>query len=432
MNLQNIPSHATDIRHMFRATPGYCMLSSDYSAQEPRILAFVSQDDQLIKAFQEGRDVYASIASLAFNAPYENCLEFHPITGEYQADGKARRSEAKTVLLGILYGRGLPSIAEQLYGKKSEMSDEEKLDGAKNVYDSIMMAFPGIPRIMKAAQNSAKHRGYTETILGRRRHITDMQLPEFEFSAMRGYVNPDVDPLDPTTLTDKSKLPDRVVAQLTDEFNSYRRFGQIANRTRQLYDEGIKVTNNRKKIGDAKRQCLNSIIQGSAADQTKMAILMLENNEEWKRIGGRLLVPVHDELICEVPLEYWKEGGELLSKIMCDAANFLPFPSKCDVETTLRWYGLSYPCKYKKPTSLNNLSEDEIKWVQYHLHEMEYELPVYKDENGDKPKGDAALGVNGIISEEYQFAVNDYKNRYNLMSDLDFISHIEDKVVMGV
>lgn len=51
-------------------------------------------------AFIHNRDVYANIASIAFNVPYEKCLEFHPETGEYQPDGKARRSEAKTILLG--------------------------------------------------------------------------------------------------------------------------------------------------------------------------------------------------------------------------------------------------------------------------------------------------------------------------------------------
>lgn len=54
----------------------------------------------MIKAFKEDKDVYATIASVAFNVPYEQCLEFHPDTHEYQPEGKARRSEAKTILLG--------------------------------------------------------------------------------------------------------------------------------------------------------------------------------------------------------------------------------------------------------------------------------------------------------------------------------------------
>lgn len=69
-------------------------------AQEPRITAYVSRDEKMVESFQAGRDIYASIASIAFNVPYEKCLEFHPETHEYQADGKARRGEAKTIVLG--------------------------------------------------------------------------------------------------------------------------------------------------------------------------------------------------------------------------------------------------------------------------------------------------------------------------------------------
>jgi hypothetical protein len=54
----------------------------------------------MIKAFSEGKDIYATISSIAFNVPYEECLEFHPETHEYQKDGKARRGEAKTIVLG--------------------------------------------------------------------------------------------------------------------------------------------------------------------------------------------------------------------------------------------------------------------------------------------------------------------------------------------
>ena len=429
-NIMNIPSHATDIRHMFRATPGYVMLSSDYSRQEPAITAYVSQDKAMLDSFIQDRDIYATIASLAFNVPYENCLEFHPETHEYQPDGKARRGEAKTILLGVTYGRAIPSIAEQLYATRDDMSDEAKIKGAQRVYDAVMKAFPGLQRLMISSQNSVRKVGYTETILGRRRHLPDMQLPKFQFTAMKGYVNPDIDPLDPTTLAHKSDIPDRIVKQLEQEFNGYKYFGQIARRTRELYDEGIKVTNNSSKINDATRQVLNSIIQGSAADMTKLAILMLESNEEWKSIGGRLLVPVHDELIAEVPIEHWERGGELLSAMMRKAAEFLPFSMKCDVTTTLRWYGLEYPCKYPKPASIETEDPEEIKWIQYHLFESEYVLPIYKEADGSKPRGDAAMGVNGIKSEEYTSAIAHYLGRYQV-SQSDFLDDIERRVTYG-
>lgn len=331
-----------------------------------------------------------------------------------------------------MYGRSIPSIAEQLYGTRTDMSDEEKTKGAQKVYDSVMKSFPGIDRIMKTSEAFVKKYGYTETILGRRRHLPDMRLKEFEFVPAQGYVNPDIDPLDPSTFTNSSDVPDRIQEELYKEFKSYRYFGQIARRTRELYeDEHIRVINNRPKINDARRQVLNGIIQGSAADQTKLAMLKLENSEEWKAIGGRLLIPVHDELLCEVPIEHWKEGGRILSEKMCEAADFLPFPSKCDVTTTLRWYGLEYPCQYTKPVNIDTDVKDEIKWIQYHLFECEYELPIFNDENGDKPRGDAALGVNGILSDQYMNAIDDYVRRYNLSSKNDFIDDIERRVVYG-
>lgn len=262
-NLQNIPSHAADIRHLFRATPGYVIMNSDYSQQEPRLCAYVAQDKTMIDGFIKGQDAYAMIASVSYGVPYESCLEFHPETHEYQPEGKARRSEAKSVLLGVLYGRSIPSIAEQLYGKRDDMSDEEKTKAAQKVFDSVMAAFPGLRNMMISSQDRCRKLGYTETILGRRRHLPDMTLPEFEFKALKGYVNPDIDPLDISTLEHKGEIPERVVKELEREFKSYKYFGQIAKRTKQLYEEEhIKVINNRAKINDATRQVVNGIVQG--------------------------------------------------------------------------------------------------------------------------------------------------------------------------
>lgn len=311
------------------------------------------------------------------------------------------------------------------------MTEEQKVKEAQKVYDAVLAAFPNLKSAMVNAQNYAKRQGFVETILGRRRHLPDMMLPEFEFKPTADYVNPDIDPMNPETLKNKDQIPKRIVDALKAEFKDYKYFGQIVKRTDELKEKGIRVYNNRPKINDARRQCLNSIIQGSAADQTKLAILRLENDPEWKEIGGRLLVPVHDELIAEVPLEHWKRGGEILSRCMVEAADFLPFPSKCDVTTTLRWYGLEYPCKYSQPASLIDMTEDEVKWVQYMLVECEYILPTFKDENGDKPRGDAAVGVNGKVTPEMNIAIKDFKLRYNIQTDEEFISRIHDKVVKG-
>lgn len=431
-NLQNIPSHATDIRHMFKASPGYVMMSSDYSQQEPKLTAFVSQDKKMFEAFTHGRDIYATIASIGFNVPYENCLEFHPETHEYQPDGKARRGEAKTVLLGVLYGRSIPSIAEQLYGKRTDMSDKEKVTAAQKVYDSIMNGFPSLRNAMLSAQDHARKFGYTETILGRRRHLPDMQLPEFEFKPMPGYVNPDIDPLDPNTLHQKEEIPKRITDALLKEFKGYKYFGQIVKRTKQLAEEHIRVINNRAKINDATRQCLNGVIQGSAADMTKLALLNIYESDDWKRLGGRLLVPIHDEILCEFPKENYEEGAKLLSKLMSSAGSFLPFPINCDVEVTTNWYGLEYPCPYKQPESLDTVDPDEIKWIQYMIFECEYSLPKHKEMFGEEFRGDIAKGVDGVYSDEIKSMIDDYKSKWRIESDEDFIEMIKTHVIDGV
>ena len=78
----------------------YSICGSDYSAQEPRSTASLANDESMLNAYKEGKDLYAVIGSKSFHVPYEACLEFNPKTHELQPDGKARRSKAKTILLG--------------------------------------------------------------------------------------------------------------------------------------------------------------------------------------------------------------------------------------------------------------------------------------------------------------------------------------------
>ena len=415
-------------------TPTYVMMSSDFSQQEPKMLAYKSGDPKMIDAFQHNRDIYATIAALSFNKPYEDCLEFYvdengKKTDQVNRDGKERRTSAKSIVLGITYGRSTKTVGEQLFGKNKEMTEEEKTKAAQGVYDAVLGAFPNLDTFMQKCQGDARKYGYVETILGRRRHIRDMQLKPYEFKAGKGYINPDIDPLDPKTLKKKNELPERVAKQLESEFSKYKYKGQIYKRIKQLEeDEHIRVINNTKKITDATRQCVNSVIQGSAADLTKIAMLKVFNNKEWNELGARVLLPVHDELIAEVPIRNAKRAGELLGSLMSEAGNFLPFTINCDVTTTYRWYGLDCPCPYTKPNSMENLTEDEIRWIQYQLFECEYVLPVFNDPDGKKPIGDAALGVNGIWTEDMDNAINDYINRYHIDKS-EFLDHIENKVI---
>ena len=423
-------------------TPPYVMMSSDYSQQEPKVTAYLSGDPNMLAAFQEGKDIYSTIAALGFNKSYRDCLEHQTNEdGTYVLDengekitypeGKERRTQAKSIVLGIVYGRTTMTIGEQLFGKNKEMSPEDRTKAAQGVYDAVLGAFPDLQAFITESENLAQKYGYVETILGRRRHIPDMQLKPYEFKAGVGYINPDIDPLDPNTLNNTSELPDRVVKQLEKELASYKHKGQRYKRIKQLNEvDHIKVIDNTNRIAKARRKCCNSRVQGSAAELTKIAMLKVFNNPEWSALGGRVHLQVHDELIAEIPMRNAKRGAEILSNLMSEAGSFLPFTISCDVTTTLRWYGLAYPCSYTKPTDISDvtqLSVSEICWIQYHLFELEYPLPVHK-KPGVKLQGDAALGVDGEWSEDMDKFILDYINRYHISKD-EFLDHIENKVL---
>lgn len=324
-NMQNIPSKNHDIRQMFVASPGNVLMSSDYSQQEPKVMTVMCQDPMMIEAYQNGKDLYASIASLAFNKPYEECLEFRP-DGTTNKEGKARRSQAKSILLGILYGRGLNSVAEQLHTTKRK---------AQEIQDKVFKGFPAIKQFEDDTKYMAETYGFVTTFWGRKRRLPDMQLPEFEFKWKDGYG--DVDPLAFDTEVTETEVPEDIQKKYISKLhrNPFKKKPIYA----EAEAEGIIITDNGGKIADATRQCVNSRIQGSAADLTKLAAIEIYNNERLRELGFKLLVPVHDEFIAECPKEHAKECAELFSKCMSDAARDMNIPISTDVEVTERWYG---------------------------------------------------------------------------------------------
>lgn len=330
-NMQNIPSHNNEIRKMFRASDGYVLLSSDYSAQEPRITAHMSKDEKMIKAYRDGKDLYVEIASIAYNLPYDECKEFRA-DGTKNPKGKERRNAAKAIVLGICYGKGVAAIGEDLGVSKKK---------AQEIYDKVMVSFPGLRQFMEDSENMARDLGYVTTIWGRKRRLPNMQLPPYEFSYIDG-VPKDFDPL----FDDEEEFEDGVIE--VDEETKQRYLKQL-NRTyswkekenikARAKEQGILIKDNGGYIAEATRQCVNSRIQGSAADQTKLAMIAVGNDKKLKDLGFRLLLAVHDELIGECPKENAKEVAERFSQLMVEAAKDLSVPSKCDVEITERWYG---------------------------------------------------------------------------------------------
>ena len=336
-NLQNIPSHNKDIRKMFVAREGYVLLSSDFSQQEPKCLAALCKkqgDPQMYNTFMEGKDLYSEIASVSFHRSYEDCLEFYldehgNKTSVTNPEGKKYRGNAKSILLGVLYGRSAASVAEQLHCSEKE---------ALAIKDSVFQGFPAIKKFEQDSLNMGAELGYVTTVCGRKRRLPDLQLPEYEFRWAKGHSNPYDDPLDFDNIDDNS-VPDDICDRYWNRLQnaSYKTRGKIL---KDAEAEGIEIINNKSIIGDAKRQCVNARIQGSAADLTKLAMIDLYSDKRLRELGFKLLIPVHDEVIAECPEENAKECSTLLANIMSGAAEkILEMPIKCDVVVSKAWYG---------------------------------------------------------------------------------------------
>ena len=332
-NLQNIPSHNKDIRKMFKATDGYILMSSDFSQQEPKALAAMCRkqgDSQMFDVFMQDKDLYSEIASKAFNKPYEECKEFRP-DGTTNKEGKERRSQAKSILLGVLYGRGTESIAEQLGTSTKE---------AQSIKDSVFKGFPAIKKFEEDSIRMSKEYGFVTTVCGRKRRLPSMMLPDYEVIWKDG-APPDDDPLnfDYDEFTTNTEVPEDIQRKWLQKvrnapFMKKRQVFEAANA------EGLWIVDHTKDKDTTK--VVNARIQGSAADLTKLAMIELSRNEELKKLGFRMLIPVHDEIIAECPEENAKECAELLAQTMSYAAEqILEMPIKCDVEVTKCWYGES-------------------------------------------------------------------------------------------
>ena len=328
-NLQNIPSHNKEIRHMFKAHDGYVLIGGDYSQQEPRLTAHCSNDEKMKESYHQGKDIYATIASLAFDKPYEECKEFRE-DGTVNPEGKERRSQAKAIVLGVTYGKGIPAIGEDL-----GISTQK----AQAVYDKVMESFPMLEKFMHDTQEKAREHGYVETPWGRRRHLKDMQLERYEFSYNGKVTN--FDPLafgsEVSTEVPK-KVKDNYIKQLDKAFGWKKKNDIIQSALAQ----GIKIKDNGGFIAQAERQCVNSVIQGGAADMAKLAMIHINNDEIMKELDFHLLICVHDEVIGECPIENAKEASERLAQLMIDAPKGkIDIPMKVDCEITKNWYGES-------------------------------------------------------------------------------------------
>lgn len=328
-NLQNIPSHNKEIRKMFKAQDGYVLIGADYSQQEPYMTSYLSKDMTMQQAFKDGKDIYSTIASLAYNKSYDECKEFRP-DGTVNKAGKERRTNSKSIVLGVLYGRSVPSIGEQLGCSTKE---------AQEIYDRVMKAFPALQKFIDDSQGMARKLGYVDTAWGRRRHLKDMQLQPYIFTYSGKSVA-----FDPLAFGNdvSNEVPKKIVDEYTKKLDKCKFYKDRQKVEQELDYNGIKVKYNTNLISQAERQCVNARVQGTSADCTKLAMIDINNDERMREMDCHIVIQVHDEIIIECPIEHAKEGAERLSYLMRTApTRLIDLPFKCDTETTYNWYGES-------------------------------------------------------------------------------------------
>ena len=250
-NLQNIPVRTAEgrrIREAFIASPGHLLVSADYSQVELRIMAHLSEDPALLRAFAQGEDIHRATAGEIF--------------GVAPADVTAdQRRYIKAVNFGLIYGMGAFGLATQLNIERA---------AAQQFIDKYFARYPGVAQYMQRTRELAREQGYVETVFGRR-----LWLPD------------------------------------------------------------IRAASGPRRAG-AERAAINAPMQGTAADLIKLAMLAVHAWLTREKLGTRLLLQVHDELVFEVPVEELARVQRELPALMTGVAT-LRVPLVVDVGHGPNW-----------------------------------------------------------------------------------------------
>lgn len=289
-NLQNLPKEA---RKMVVAPEEWVLVGIDYSQIEPRVLAHISGDEELQQAYREGKDLYALMASKVFNLPIEYCVDkaLDP-TGTYEP-----RKRIKSVFLGIMYGMGAFTLAQNI---------QSTVEEAEQIIDDFFKSYPKVKEFVDQTYKEAEEQEYVETLFGRKRRFIGHKRIAKRYKAVAekikrilGYI--------PSQIWSEEALP----------YDLKKEYWEVAGAYHAV-----------------NRQSVNTKIQGTSADLMKKALIAV--SKVCNKYGFRVLATVHDEIIFEVPESITPEQLAELENAMLGVAK-LDVPLKCDVEFMFRW-----------------------------------------------------------------------------------------------
>lgn len=318
---------------------------------EPRLLAAYSKDETMINSYKENKDLYATIAAGVYKNDYWDNME-HRQDGSSNPEGKKRRSNCKSLLLGIMYGRGAPSIAEQIHSSVEE---------AQKIINDFYKQFPKVKAWTDKTEQDAKVTGYVEDLWGRRRRLPDILLPKYTVKSKQ--TTTEFNPLLHTLgkVNNSSSVLIEQYRKKLEKVNSRKEYQALQQEAEK---NGISVTDNGAFISQAERQCVNARIQGGAASMTKVCMRKIFDDNELNDLDAHLVLQIHDEVIVECPEENAEKVIERLTYVMRTAVeDVVETPFKCDGYKVSRWYEDDYGDVLKEnyhELLKSNKSEEEV------------------------------------------------------------------------
>ena len=317
MNAQNLPAENHEIRLMFKAEPGRIFVGGDISQQEPKITAHISLDENMLQVYEEGKDIYASIAQSIFKNNYEDNLEFYdPEKTQINLEGKKRRKVGKVIILATMYGMGKRSVARKL-GITTAEADE--------MLNAFYSQYEGVKKAIDFSVSYCKKYGFVEDVAGRKRRLPNIQLPKYQTMFI-------------TEPTISNKSAERILRAVLDSKEKLSK-EELAELRKQAKENNIIIVSNEELIKKAERQSFNARIQGGAATLTKMIMVMVARDPLIKKLGGRIVFQIHDELILDCPVENAEAIKDRLRLIMENSSTAVEIvlPMKCDMTVESRW-----------------------------------------------------------------------------------------------